>query len=137
MQKFQELTAGSSKLTRRHVIALAHAFGVSREAMIRRLEELKLTKDGTWDWFQQNGGITDEQAQQVLGDVPAPDAHTTEANQPTTLRLAMLAGEAWRRGLLSEGQLTRMLHIDRIELRRMFDGLEIEGSEADGALLPD
>ena len=105
--------------------------------MVRRLEELKLTKDGTWDWFQQNGGITDEQAHQVLGDVPAPDANKTEAYQPTTLRLGMLAGEAWRRGLLSEGQLTRMLHIDRIELRRMFDGLEIEGSEADGALLPD
>ncbi|MDP1701731.1 MAG: XRE family transcriptional regulator [Aestuariivirga sp.] len=137
MQKFRELTAGSSKITRRHVIALAHAFGVSREAMVRRLEELKLTKDGTWDWFQQNGGITDEQAHQVLGDVPAPDANKAEANQPTTLRLGMLAGEAWRRGLLSEGQLIHMLHVDRIELRRMFDGLEIEGSEADGALLPD
>jgi hypothetical protein len=28
-----------------------------------------------------------------------------------------------------------MLHIDRVELRRMFDGLEIEESETDGALL--
>jgi Zn-dependent peptidase ImmA (M78 family)/DNA-binding XRE family transcriptional regulator len=137
MQKFREVTAGSSKLTRRHVIVLAHTFGVSREAMVRRLEELKLTKDGTWDWFQQNGGITDEQAHQVLGDIPAPDIHKAEADRPTTLRLGILAGEAWRRGLLSEGQLSRMLHIDRVELRRMFDGLEIEGSEADGALLPD
>jgi Zn-dependent peptidase ImmA (M78 family)/DNA-binding XRE family transcriptional regulator len=137
MQKFREVTAGSSKLTRRHVIVLAHIFGVSREAMVRRLEELKLTKDGTWDWFQQNGSITDEQAHQVLGDIAVPDASKTEADQPTTLRLGLLAGEAWRRGLLSEGQLCRMLHIDRVELRRMFDGLEIEGSEADGALLPD
>jgi Zn-dependent peptidase ImmA (M78 family)/DNA-binding XRE family transcriptional regulator len=137
MQNFREVTAGSSKLTRRHVIVLAHTFGVSREAMVRRLEELRLSKDGTWDWFQQNGGITDEQAHQVLGDIPVPDARKTEAIQPTTLRLGLLAGEAWRRGLLSEGQLSRMLHIDRVELRRMFDGLEIEGSEADGALLPD
>jgi Zn-dependent peptidase ImmA (M78 family)/DNA-binding XRE family transcriptional regulator len=137
MQKFREVTAGSEKLTRRHVIVLAHMFGVSREAMVRRLEELGLTKDGTWDWFQQNGGITDEQARQVLGDLPGPDAHKTDADQPTTLRLGLLAAEAWRRGLLSEGQLARMLHIDRIELRRMFDGLEVEGSEADGALLPD
>jgi Zn-dependent peptidase ImmA (M78 family)/transcriptional regulator with XRE-family HTH domain len=136
MQKFREVTAGSSKLTRRHVIVLAHIFGVSREAMVRRLEELKLTKDGTWDWFQQNGSITDEQAHQVLGDIAVPDASKTEADQPTTLRLGLLAGEAWRRALLSEGQLCRMLHIDRVELRRMFDGLEIEGSEADGALLP-
>lgn len=137
MQKFREVTAGSERLTRRHVIVLAHMFAVSREAMVRRLEELGLTKDGAWDWFQQNGGITDDQARQVLGDLPGLDPHKIDADQPTTLRLGLLAGEAWRRGLLSEGQLARMLHIDRIELRRMFDGLEIEGSEADGALLPD
>lgn len=137
MQKFQEVTAGSQTLTRRHVIVLAHTFGVSREAMVRRLEELGLTKNGTWEWFQQNGGISDDQAVQVLGDIPAPDAQKAEADKPTTLRLGLLAGEAWRRGLLSEGQLSRMLHIDRVDLRRMFDGLEIEGSEADGALLPD
>jgi Zn-dependent peptidase ImmA (M78 family)/transcriptional regulator with XRE-family HTH domain len=137
MQKFQEITAGSQTLTRRHVIVLAHTFGVSREAVVRRLEELGLTKNGTWEWFQQNGGITDDQAVQVLGDIPAPDTQKAEADKPTTLRLGLLAGEAWRRGLLSEGQLSRMLHIDRVDLRRMFDGLEIEGSEADGALLPD
>ena len=40
MQKFHEVTAGSDRLTRRHIIILAHFFGVSREAMVRRLEEL-------------------------------------------------------------------------------------------------
>ncbi|MER8447047.1 XRE family transcriptional regulator [Mesorhizobium sp. M1066] len=137
MQKFNEIVAGADKLTRRHIIILAHVFGVSREAMARRLEDLKLTKTGTWDWFVANGNITDDQARQVLGDLPASDNHKGEADRPTTLRLALLAGEAWRRELLSEGQLARMLHIDRLELRRMFEGLEIEGSEADGAVLPD
>jgi Zn-dependent peptidase ImmA (M78 family)/transcriptional regulator with XRE-family HTH domain len=137
MQKFKEITVGSEKLTRRHVIVLAHFFGVSREAIVRRLEELKLAKAGTWDWFQANGGISDQQAAQVLGDLTSPDIHKADADRPTTLRLGLLAGEAWRRGMLSEGQLARMLHLDRVELRRMFDGLEIEGSEADGALMPD
>jgi Zn-dependent peptidase ImmA (M78 family) len=132
-QKFNELTAGSARLTRRHIIILAHYFGVSREAVVRRLEELSLVKRGSWDWFQENGGITDEQARQVLGDLIAPDTSKAEANHPTTLRLNMLAAEAHRRSLLSEGQLARLLHLSRVELRELLDGVEVEGSAADEA----
>lgn len=133
MQKFQEITAGSDRLTRRHVIVLAHFFAVSREAMVRRVEELGLVKTGTWNWFQANGGITDQHARQVLGDLSTPDAQKADADRPTTLRLNLLAAEAYRQELLSEGQLARLLGIDRIELREILDGLEIEGSEADAA----
>lgn len=132
MQRFREITAGASRLSRRHVILLAHAFGVSREAMVRRLEELGLTKPGTWDWFQANGRITDEQARQVLGDLAAVDTDKLEADRPTTIRLNLLAAEAWRQELLSEGQLARLLHLDRLGLREILDNVEIEGSEADG-----
>ncbi len=131
-QKFQEVTAGSDRLSRRHVIVLAHFFGVSREAIVRRLEELGLVKPGTWDWFQSNGGITDEQARQVLGDLSIPDAYKAEADRPTTLRLNLLAAEVYRKGLLSEGQLARLLQLDRVELREILGGAEAEGSEADG-----
>ncbi len=132
MQKFQEVTAGSDRLTRRHIIVLAHFFGVSREAMVRRLEELGLTKPGTWDWFQAHGSITDDHARQVLGDLSTPDAYKADADRPTTLRLNLLANEAYRKGLLSEGQLARLLHLDRVELREILDSQEVEGSEADG-----
>jgi Zn-dependent peptidase ImmA (M78 family)/transcriptional regulator with XRE-family HTH domain len=132
MQKFHDVTAGSDRLTRRHVILLAHFFGVSREAMVRRLEELDLTKLGTWDWFEDNGGITDEQARQVLGDLRVPDGQKADADRPTTLRLNLLAAEAHRQELLSEGQLARLLHLDRTELREILDDQEIERSEADG-----
>jgi Zn-dependent peptidase ImmA (M78 family)/transcriptional regulator with XRE-family HTH domain len=137
MQKFKEVTAGARRLTRRHIIVLAHAFGVSREALVRRLEELRLTKSGTWDWFEENGGITDDQARQVLGDLVRVDARKADADRPTTLRLNMLAAEAWQQGLLSEGQLIRLLKLDRVELRRLLDGIEMEGSVADEApILP-
>jgi Zn-dependent peptidase ImmA (M78 family)/DNA-binding XRE family transcriptional regulator len=132
MQKFQEITAGSDRLTRRHVIVLAHFFGVSREAMVRRLEELGSVKPGTWDWFQANGGITDEQSRQVLGDLSPRDGYKAEADRPTTLRLNLLASEAHRQGLLSEGQLARLLHLDRIELREVLGSQEFEGSETNG-----
>jgi Zn-dependent peptidase ImmA (M78 family)/DNA-binding XRE family transcriptional regulator len=132
MQKFQEITAGSDRMTRRHVIVLAHFFGVSREAMVRRLEELGSVKPGTWDWFQANGGITDEQSRQVLGDLSPRDGYKAEADRPTTLRLNLLASEAHRQGLLSEGQLARLLHLDRIELRDVLGSRELEGSETNG-----
>ena len=132
MLRFREITAGASHLTRRHVILLAHAFGVSREAMVRRLEELRLTKPGTWDWFVANGGITNTQTREVLGDLFATDTDKHEADQPTTLRLSLLAAGAWHQGLLSEGQLARLLHLDRLGLREILDNMEIERSEADG-----
>ncbi|HTC03742.1 MAG TPA: XRE family transcriptional regulator [Xanthobacteraceae bacterium] len=132
-QKFNDLTAGSARLTRRHIIVLAHYFGVSREAAVRRLEELALVMRGSWDWFEENGGITDEQARQVLGDLIVPDASKVEADRPTTLRLNMLAAEAHRRSLLSEGQLARLLHLSRVELRELLDGVEVDGSMADEA----
>lgn len=130
MQKFQEITAGANNLTRRHIILMAHVFAVSREAMVRRLEELRLTKPGTWDWFQVNGGITNEQVSQVLGDLSLVEMDSANSSLPTTLRLNLLAAEAWRKGLLSESQLVRLLHIDRMELRRILDSAEAEGTEA-------
>ena len=133
MQRFKDVTQGASQLTRRHVILLAYTFGVSREALVRRLEALNLTKRGTWDWFQANGGITNGQARQVLGDLLDRDRDSVDAKRPTTLRLSLLAAEAWRQELLSEGQLARLLHLDRVQLREILDGVEMEGVEADGA----
>lgn len=126
MAMFRDVTAGSSQLTRRHVVVLAHAFGVAREAMVRRLEELGLTKAGTWDWFEHNGGITNDQARQVLGDSWDVDARKADAARPVSLRLGTLAHEAWKKNLLSEGQLAGLLQLDRVEIRELIDAFEDE-----------
>ena len=126
--RFQDVTAGAVRLTRRHIIILAHTFGVSREATVRRLEELGLTKPGTWDWFKNHGGITDEQAREVLGDAISPNLAKADAARQVSMRMSLMASEAWRRGLLSEGQLARLLHIDRVEVREMIDEFEAEGA---------
>ncbi|MCY3846272.1 MAG: XRE family transcriptional regulator [Acidobacteria bacterium] len=130
--KFEDITAGASRFTRRHVILLAHAFGVSREAIVRRLEELRLVKAGTWEWFAANGGITDEQARQVLGRTTTVDYDSGGAQRPVSLRLGLLAGEAERRKLLSEGQLARLLCLDRVELRKILDAAGMDEDDADG-----
>ena len=130
-QRFEELTAGHSHLTRRHVILLAHCFGVSREAMVRRLEELGLVRSGTWDWFQAHGGITDKQAEQVLGASPDPEGHAAANREYVPPRLALLAREAWKKSFYSEGQLARLLRLHRLEVRQLLDGAETEKHEAD------
>ena len=131
MQKFEEVTAGSVQMTRRHVILLAHFFGVSREAMVRRLEELKLVPKGTWDWFQDNGSITAQHAREVLGDRLTADTVQGDADRQTTPRLSMLAAEVYNQELLTEGQLSELLGLGRIELRELIGDLEIQRSEAD------
>lgn len=132
MQQFKEFTAGSDRLSRRHVILLANHFGVAREAIVRRLEELELVKPGAWEWFERNGNITDEQERQVLGELGRQDPRKFEAERPTTIRLNLLANAAWRQGLLTEAQLARLLRLDRVELREILDD-GAEGSEGDAA----
>lgn len=126
MAMFRDVTAGASQLTRRHVIVLAHGFGVAREAMVRRLEELGLTKVGTWDWFEHNGGITNDQARKILGEAWGIDTRKADAARPVSLRLGMLAHEAWSKDLLSEGQLAGLLQLDRVEVRELIDTFEDE-----------
>ncbi len=133
IQKLREVTAGAPKLLRRHVIILSHTFEVSREAMVRRLEELEQLKPGAWEYFQATGGITNEQVRQVLGDLVPVDNGKADANRPTTLRLNTLANEVWRRGLLSEGQLAKLLDIGRVELRELLPDPETDGEAGDEA----
>jgi Zn-dependent peptidase ImmA (M78 family) len=131
-QKFVDVMAGSDRFTRRHAIILAYFFGISRQALVYRLEELGILKAGTWNWFENNGGITDEQAQQVLGDVEYSSKKNKSGSPPTGVRLHLLAEQAYRRNLLSEGQLARMLCLDRTELREILLKSEVEGNETDG-----
>ena len=131
-QRFGEITAGCSHLTRRHVILLAHSFCVSRQAMVLRLEELRLVRKGTWDWFQDNGGITDAQAEEVIGRPPDQEPASGPGRSVVPQRLGLLSREAWKRGLYSEGQLASMLELGRVELRKLLEGVEEEKAEAVG-----
>ncbi len=91
---------------------------------------LKLARGGTWDWFVANGGITDDQVHQVLGDLPDRKVNAARAQGLIPPRLALLAREAWKKEIYSEGQLTRLLQLNRHEIREILDGAEKEESEA-------
>lgn len=128
---FRQLTAGSDMLTRRHVVLLAHQHNISREACVRRLEELSLVKKGIWAWFETNGGITNAQARDILGEAASkPDPVKDDANRLVSHRMGLMAYAAWKRELMSEGQLAELLNIRRLELRALLDQIELEESEA-------
>lgn len=60
--------AGQTKFTRRMAINIADWFNVPVRDLIHQLERDGIVKNGTWDWFQANGGITRANIDQVRED---------------------------------------------------------------------
>jgi Zn-dependent peptidase ImmA (M78 family) len=134
-EHFRQLTAGSEMLTRRHVILLAHQYNVSRQACVLRLEHLSLVKKGTWNWLQVKGGITVSHVREVLGPAAERiDIAKTDADRPVSHRMSLMAYSAWKRGIMSEGQLAELLRMPRIEVRTLIDQIELEESVTDDLL---
>lgn len=122
---YQEYQEVSGKFTPRHLILMAHRWNVSEEAMCMRLEALKLLKRGTWHSLQDRkfGG---ELVREVIGE-----QKSTELVPP---RLWLLAAEAFAKELLTEGQLARLLRVDRVRLREIADDYGVEGENGLDAL---
>ncbi|AWI09514.1 XRE family transcriptional regulator [Ereboglobus luteus] len=122
--RFRDYTAAGGAFSPRNLLLMAHSFKVSVEAMARRLENLKLLKQGTFESLKERG-FTIEAAKRALG-LPTDDA------QSAPPRLTLMAVEAYRRGLFSEGQLSNMLSLERVQLREQLDNFG--GEELDDAL---
>jgi Zn-dependent peptidase ImmA (M78 family)/DNA-binding XRE family transcriptional regulator len=120
--RFEQIAGSENRFDVRELILLAHQFGVATEAMCRRLEELGLLPQGTWDSLRERGFAGDLE-RNVIGEVavqPKPPIVPT--------RLAYLASIARDRELLSEGQLCDLLAVDRLELREALQPFEAEGA---------
>ena len=80
-------------------------------------ENWALPRKTFWAWFENNGGITDDNVREVLGEMAdRSDPAKNDADQPISQRLSLMA-PAWRRDLMSEGQLAELLKVGRVELR--------------------
>jgi hypothetical protein len=127
-KRFRDVVESDKRFTPRHLILMAHAFHVSPEAMCRQMENLELLPKGSYDSLKDRG-FNKEFARGIVGDL-APTATTNPSNP----RLAQLASSAYRRELVSEGQLSRMLGLDRLEVRELLDVLG--GDEGDNFAIP-
>lgn len=116
--RFVEVTGSENKFDVSALILLAHQIGVATEAMCRRLEELGLLPQGTWDSIRDRGFARDLE-RDVVGEM---SVHPKPPLIPT--RLAYLAALALDRELLSEGQLCDLLAVDRSELREALEPFE-------------
>ena len=125
-RNLKQIALTKKQVTRAIVIRLANQYNISREACVRRLEELDLITKGTWEWFKENGGITDKDVKEVLGTASRIDIVKLDAQRPLSFRMGLMAHTAWKQELMSEGQLCELLDIGRIELRKVIDEIELE-----------
>ena len=112
-RRFQESRAVFDKFTLRSLVSMARAFYVSVQAMCQRLESLELLPAGTFDRLSDQGFQETQ-----IDDGPIGESRGQELPRYGT-RLEHLATAALRRKLLSEGQVSRMLDLDRVEVRKI------------------
>jgi Zn-dependent peptidase ImmA (M78 family)/DNA-binding XRE family transcriptional regulator len=127
-RKFKEIIEADNRFTPRHLALMAQSFNVSPEAMCRQMERIELLPKGTFESLRERG-FNKAFVLGMIGD-PAPAANP----MPVSPRLAQLATSAYRRSLLSEGQLSRMLDLDRVEVRHILD--LFGGEESDEYQIP-
>ena len=101
------------KVTTAHVCRLAHFYIVSMEAMMLRLEELRMLPRGTWDRLRDRGFKVRE-ALEHLGLGPHP-----HDDWQLPIRYQLLAVQAYEEEKLTEGELARLLRVDRVTARRI------------------
>ena len=113
-RRFNEMSrAADGRITAAEVCRIAHHYFVSVEAMMLRLEELRLLLGGTWDRLRDRGFKVRE-AQTQLGLLPHPSS-----DRLLPFRYQLLAARAYEEGNLTEGQLARVLRVDRVSARRI------------------
>ena len=62
------------------------------------------------------------------------DAGKADADRLISQRMSLMAHAAWKRELMSEGQLAELLKITRLQLREIVDEIELEEKETDDLL---
>lgn len=126
MRRFNDIRRSHEKVTFADLCTLAHYYGVSVEALTRRLEEMRLLPTGMWDKLKEYGyKVREAQEQLALGAIPT-------RSEKLPARYQYLAVEAFNRGLISEGHFARLIQVDRLEARRITEALlEQVGEEPD------
>jgi Zn-dependent peptidase ImmA (M78 family)/transcriptional regulator with XRE-family HTH domain len=112
-RRFTEMHRASQagSITLAQICTLADLYQVSIQALVIRLEKLRRLPVGQWEKLKAEG-FKPRRAQQLLGIDAGQDEEDLLPK-----RYLNLAGVAFEKGLLSEGQLSRFLRMDRVSAR--------------------
>ena len=114
---YQMAQESEGRVTAAEVCRIAHYYFVSVEAMMLRLEGLRLLPRGAWERLRGRGFKVRE-AQDQLGLAPNP-----RDDRLLPMRYQFLAVRAYEEGNLTEGELARLLRVDRVSARRIVQEL--------------
>ena len=117
LKRFNDMYQAHGKFTPTNLFTLAHYYGVSIEALVNRLEGMKLLPSGTWERLR-NRGLKVRKVQQELGLKEIP-----QRTDMIPVHYQHLAIEALDQGLITEGRFADFLSVDRLEARRIADAL--------------
>ena len=117
LKRFNDMYQAHGKFTPTNLFTLAHYYGVSIEALVNRLEAMKLLPSGTWERLR-NRGLKVRKVQQELGLKEIP-----QRTDMIPVHYQHLAIEALDQGLITEGRFADFLSVDRLEARRIADAL--------------
>ena len=112
VRRFNDLKAARGGVpTPSDLLRLAHLYQVSFQALMVRLEDMKLVPSGRWDQLAVSG-FRVQDARQLIGLPQLPPD-----NELLPVRYRYLAIEAFEKGRITEGQLSRFLRVDRLTAR--------------------
>ncbi|HEV2374317.1 MAG TPA: ImmA/IrrE family metallo-endopeptidase [Streptosporangiaceae bacterium] len=121
-RRFHELKrSNQGKVTPATLVQLAHAYGVSVQALTLRLEDLRLVPTGTWDRLLDND-FQPRAAARILGLEPGE-----QAADALPLHYRLLAVQLYADGEITEVQLARYLGTDIVGARRAYQQLTETG----------
>jgi Zn-dependent peptidase ImmA (M78 family)/transcriptional regulator with XRE-family HTH domain len=134
LRRFDQLQQqGAGDVTPAGLIGLADYFGVSFQALLIRLEQLRSLPRGTWKKLGTLGFRVRE-AQNILGYARKP---TSE--EPFPRRYLLLAVLAFAGARVSEGEFAELLGLDRLSARervgQLMDAIGAEDPETLAAML--
>ncbi len=121
-RRFHELKRSKEgKVTPATLVQLAHAYGVSVQALTLRLEDLRLVQPGTWDKLRDND-FQPRAAARILGLEPSE-----QRADALPLHYQLLAVQLYADGEITEAQLARYLNTDIVGARRAYQELTETG----------